>query len=113
MLPNMCEKHQALLIHQAGYSRSDPWQALIVVSQIALMQAATCDPKTYERLGGDMMKLSTLGCLACYRPDAFGEIVAVTEKSRDLKAIKDLGESWIRKETDSMRSGAPEASRRP
>jgi len=93
-MPQMCDRHQQLLVHQAGYSEKDPWRALIVVTQIALFQATTCDPKTAVRIGGDVSRLSELGCLACNKPDSFGEIVEAA-KSRDLGDIKALGEKWI------------------
>lgn len=90
----MCRKHQYLLCSQAGYGEKDPWRALVIMAQIALLQAATCDDRTYERIGDDIAKIGTLGCLACYKPDAFGEIVEA-EKSGELGAIKTLGESWV------------------
>lgn len=94
MVADMCKKHTWLLVHQAGYREQDPWRALVVVSQIALMQAATCDDATHERINGDITKIGSLGCLACYKPDAFGEVVEAA-KSHDLKQIKALGERWI------------------
>lgn len=94
MVADMCQKHQYLLVHQAGYRPEDTWRALIIVAQIALFQAATCDEQTHRRTGGDIKRVSELGCLACYKPDAFGEIVEAA-KSHDLKDIKVLGERWI------------------
>lgn len=90
----MCERHRSLLVHQAQYTEAEPWLALIVCAQIALFQAATCDPQTHERTGGDIAKLSAFGCLACYKPDAFGEIVEAA-KSHDLGTVKALGERWV------------------
>lgn len=98
--PEMCKKHQSLLIHQANYSKSDSWQILIVATQVALFQKASCDTTTHKKLDGDINKISTLGCLACYSPDAFGEIVEVA-KSHDLKKIKELGEKYV-KEASSV-----------
>ncbi len=93
-VPDLCRTHQSLLVQQAGYAESDPWRALIVMTQIALFQAATADPSTYDRIGGRVERIPELGCLACYKPDAFGEIVEAA-KSRDPGAIKRLGESWL------------------
>lgn len=93
-LPDMCDKHQSLLVHQAGYTDNDPWRALIIVSQVALFQAATCDPKTHKRLENEITNINRLGCLACYKPDAFGEVVEAA-KQHDLGAIKRLGERWL------------------
>lgn len=90
----MCEKHRYLLVVQARYAETDPWRALEIAAQIALFQAATCDPKTWGRIGGNPGRIAELGCLACYRPDAFGEIVEAA-KSHDLKRIKDLGDRWV------------------
>lgn len=94
MVPDVCQKHQWLLVKQAGYSESDPWRALIIASNIALFQAATCDDTTHARIGGDIRRICELGCLACYKPDAFGEVVEAA-KSHDLGLIKALGEKWV------------------
>ena len=94
MVPDICQKHQWLLVKQAGYRESDPWRALLIVSNIVLFQAATCDDKTNKRIGGDITRIGELGCLACYKPDAFGEVVEAA-KSHDLGAIKALGEKWV------------------
>jgi len=93
-MPNMCDRHQQLLVHQARFKETDTWRALIIVTQIALMQAATCDSKTHDRIGDDITKISELGCLACYKPDAFGEIVEQA-KTHDLEKIMALGERWL------------------
>src|SRR5437660_7809409 len=93
MVADMCQKHQWLLVTQADYSQSDPWRALVIVCQMALFQAATCDAETHKRTGGDIYKVESLGCLACYKPEAFGEIVEIA-KSHDLGKIKALGERW-------------------
>ncbi len=98
-MPDMCQKHQYLLVRQSGYSPTDPWRALIISSQIALFKAATCDPKTHQLIGTDITKLPTLGCLACYKPDAFGEIVEAA-KTHDLGRIKSLGERWVHEAGD-------------
>lgn len=94
MVPDMCKKHQSLLVHQANYKPDDSWRVLIVAAQIALFQAATTDPKTHEKIGDDITKIGELGCLACYKPDAFGSI-AETAKYHDIKEIKALGEKWL------------------
>lgn len=94
VMPPMCAKHQSLLVHQAGYTPDDPWRALVIASQITLFQAATCDPKTHEKIGDDITRLPELGCLACYKPDAFGEVVEAA-KTKDLGKIKALGERWV------------------
>lgn len=99
-VPEMCQKHQYLLVKQAGYTEDDPWRALIIAAQVALFQAATCDPKTHKKIGDDITKISSIGCLACYKPDAFGEVVEAA-KTRDIGKIKELGECWLREATQS------------
>lgn len=94
-LPEMCQLHQSLLVSQAGYSRNDPWRSLIIMAQIALFQGASADPTFHERLGGDLERISEIGCLACFKPDRFGEIVEAA-KRKDAGAIKQLGESWLK-----------------
>lgn len=94
MIPNMCQKHQSLLVHQAQYKESDPWRALILASQIVLFQATTAHPQTAEKIGGDITRIGELGCLACFRPDVFGEIVEAA-KSHDIGAIKAVGDRWV------------------
>lgn len=103
-IPELCTKHLSLLVHQAKYKESDPWRVLILVSQIALFQAATADKKTHNKIGDDITKISELGCLACYKPDAFGEVVEVA-KLHDIKKIKELGESYIGKYQAVLREG--------
>lgn len=94
-VPDMCPLHQSLLVHQAGYTRDDPWRVLVIMAQIALFQAATCDATFYERVGGDLGRIGDVGCLACFKPDAFGEIVEAAKNKADRGAIKRLGESWV------------------
>lgn len=93
---DMCKLHQSLLVHQAQYSRDDAWRALICMAQIALFQAATVDPHFHELIGGNINRASEVGCLACFKPDAFGEIVEAAKNKRDMGAIKRLGESWVK-----------------
>lgn len=95
---NLCGTHRFLLVDQTGFKRSDPWMALEIATQIALFQACTVDDKIWSKLGGEIQKLSEIGCMACAKPDAFGEIVNVassTTKAGAIGAIKNLGESWI------------------
>lgn len=93
-IPDMCQKHQSLLVHQAGYKETDPWRALIIMSQITLFQASTADPNLHKKLGGNIENIKNMGCLACFKPDVFGEIVEAA-KSKDTGAIKKLGESYL------------------
>ena len=98
VVPNMCQKHQRLLVQQLGLGPNDTWRAAIVMAQIVLFQAATAHPSTYERIGGDITRISELGCLACDRPDAFGEIIETT-KTKGFGAVKALGESYLKSES--------------
>jgi hypothetical protein len=95
-LPEMCGTHQSLLVQQTGYGPNDTWQALIMISQIALFQGASVDPKVYAECGGEITNFEKLGCLACRKPDLFGEIVEVA-KTKNLGKVKELGESWVYK----------------
>lgn len=92
-VPDLCPTHLSLLVHGAGYRKSDPWQALVLVAQIALLRGAAADPAIRFRCDDDLSRISDLGCLGCQKPDCFGEIVEVA-KSHDLDAVKRLGESW-------------------
>lgn len=96
-MPKLCYKHRYLLMQQSGYKETDPWLALEIATQVALFQAATCDPKVHAEVGGDVTKLESLGCLACRKPDAFGEIIDTAQRAGvgSLKPIKELGESWV------------------
>lgn len=98
-LPELCKTHLSLFVHQARLKDSDPWRAFVIGAQIALFQAATSDPKTHERVGGLVERLSELGCLACYKPDAFGEIVEAA-KTHDLGLVKALGEKWVKENAE-------------
>lgn len=92
-IPQMCNTHQVLLTRQLGLKPVDPWRAFIIASQITLFQAATSDPKTHKKIGGDITKITKLGCLACYKPDAFGQII-VSGMKGGISEIKSLGEKW-------------------
>src|SRR5678809_799238 len=96
VVPDMCQLHQSLLVHQAGFSRTDPWQALIIVAQVALFHAATEDPTLRPKLGGDLMRIGEIGCLACFKPDVFGGIV-VAAQAGGLDAIKRMVEPFLMK----------------
>lgn len=93
-VPNMCQKHQRLLVEQVGVGPAGPWRSLIIMAQIALFQGATADPSMHDRIGGDITRITEIGCLACFKPDRFGEIVEVAKHNPgDLKA---LGETWVK-----------------
>jgi len=71
---------------------------VLVGSPIALFQALTCDDKVHREVGGDALKIGDLGCAACVKPDAFGQIVDVAQragKDGAIGAIKRLGEAWV------------------
>jgi hypothetical protein len=93
-LPNMCEKHQALLLQQSGYGPDSPWRAVLIIAQVTLFQMTSTDPKVYERVGGDVHRFHELGCLACLHPDYFGEVVEAA-KDPNPGAMKALGERYI------------------
>jgi hypothetical protein len=92
----MCRTHQHLLVSQVGIPESGPWRALIIMAQLTLFQAATADPTFHQKLSGDLGRIAEIGCLACFKPDAFGEIVEAAMSS-DKGAIKRLGESYVQK----------------
>jgi len=94
-VPQICDMHQSLLVHQAGYREVDPWRALVIVTNIVLFQASTADPQTHQRIGDDITRIGELGCLACYKPDVFGEIVEAA-KTHDLGQIKAIGERYVK-----------------
>lgn len=97
-VPQMCQMHQRLLLHQAGIGPDGAWRSAIVAAQIALFQGATAHPATHERLGGDITKVEELGCLACYKPDVFGQVVEAF-CAGGIGATKALGERLIREAT--------------
>ncbi len=98
-VPQMCARHQSLLVHQVGVPPTGPWRALIVMAQVALFQAVSTDKAAWEQSGGDVTKLSRLGCFACFKPDAFGEIVKTAIKGESIKA---LGERWVKEASDNV-----------
>lgn len=93
MVPDMCLLHQRLLVQQVGIPSTGPWRALIIMAQVALFQGATADPKFHAKIGGNMNRVGEVGCLACFKPDRFGEIVEAAKT--DMGSIKALGESWV------------------
>lgn len=97
LVPEMCKTHQGLLIGQVGIPESGPWRVAIIIAQVALFQGTTAHPDTYPRLDGDVMNIGRLGCLACFRPDCFGEIVAAMQAGPEwgFDKVKALGEKWV------------------
>ena len=95
----LCQTHQYLLVHQLGIPPTGPWRAAIIMATIALFQATTAEPGVYEKLGGDISRIKELGCLGCYRPDVFGELV-----DAGLDGMKTVGERYINKATAANES---------
>lgn len=98
VVPQLCKTHQVLLVKQCGYGPSDPWQALMIATQITLFQGVTADPRVYAQLNGNAENISTLGCLACRKPDLFGTLIDEVQKTPRLShigTIKRLGERLV------------------
>lgn len=93
-VPQLCDKHAALFLRQVGIGPQGPWRSALVAANIALFQGASTLPATYERLEGDITRVSELGCLACYRPDIFGEVVQAFQTD-GIRGTKALGERLV------------------
>lgn len=93
-VPDMCQKHQWLLVRQAGIGPEGPWRSAIIACQIALFQGTTAHPDTFAKIGDDVTRIAELGCLACYRPDTFGQVVAAWQAG-GMGAVKALGERLV------------------
>lgn len=92
--PPMCERHRSELIHGAKFKMGDPWMALEVVSQLALVQATLADKKYLIKYSNDPMGINRVGCLACFSPKIFKEIIDVAKKTRDIGEVKKIGERF-------------------
>ena len=94
VVPDMCQKHQWLLLQQVGIGPEGPWRSAVIAAQIVLFQGTTAHQDTFAKIGGDVLRIAELGCLACYRPDTFGQVV---EAFRDggIAATKALGERLV------------------
>lgn len=68
--------------------------ALEVATQAVLFQGASCERVIWDKLGGDVTKFPSLGCLACLCPDKFSAVVEAA-KTKDIGAVAKLGEKWI------------------
>ncbi len=95
-VPQMCQLHQRLLVDQLEIGPDGPWRSHILVAQITLFQATTAHPSTYKQIDGDVQRIEELGCLACFRPDAFGEIIQAFQQG-GIGAVKALGEKYVTK----------------
>jgi hypothetical protein len=90
----MCQMHQRLLLEQAGIGPEGPWRAAIVSAQVTMFQGCSALPETHTRIGGDITRISELGCLACYSPEVFGKVVEAL-CSGGFAAVKALGEKLV------------------
>lgn len=106
VVPDMCQKHQRLLLDQIGIGPDGPWRSALICVQITLFQGATAHPSTYTRLGGDVRRIGELGCLACDRPDVFGEAVQAFQ-SGGIGAVKALGEQLVADASKEVRDATP------
>lgn len=97
-IPDMCMTHKTLLVRQCDYGPNDAWIALLIATQAALFQGATADPKVRAETRGNLKNMMSIGCLACRKPDLFGTVIDMVQKSprtRHISAIKALGERWV------------------
>lgn len=92
-VPDLCRSHLQILVHGAGYKPEDPWRALAIIVNVALFQGCSIDPRVQRLIGGHIEDFEFLGCLACQRPDLFGEITQAVD--RGLSHVKALGDGWI------------------
>jgi hypothetical protein len=85
--------HQRLLLDQIGIGPNGPWRSAIIATQVTLFQGTVAHPTTYAKIGGDVHRIGELGCLACERPDVFGDIVQAWLDG-GMGAVKTLGEGY-------------------
>ena len=86
-LPDMCRAHQAELVNRLRIPESGPWQSTLVIMNIRLFQAATANPKVWERCSvvddgkrdeSDLtLVLAEIGCLACFDRHTYGETLSL------------------------------------
>ncbi len=99
-MPPLCNTHRVLLVKQCAYGPADPWLSLELATQIALFQGATADDKVHAQIGGDITRMSEVGCLACRKPDLFGQLIDKVQRtfprSAHISVIKELGEAWVK-----------------
>lgn len=95
----MCANHRSVLVHDAKFLMKDPWQILEVCATVALIQAATASEELHKRIGDDLAKIDTIGCLACFCPKEFSHIVEIAKKNKKIDKfaplIKEYGESFV------------------
>lgn len=94
LVPDMCKKHQGLMLVQVGIGPDGPWRSAIIAVQIALFQGATSRQGTHAKIDGDITRIAELGCLACFVPDVFGECVQAFIDG-GIGATKALGEQYV------------------
>jgi len=95
VVPDLCKTHLSLLVHQAGWKKYEPWRAWTVMAQITLFQGVTGKLTTWEHLDKDVTRLPELGCLGCFAPDIFGEVVEAAKKEKQTPgSLKRLGEMY-------------------
>ena len=93
VIPDMCETHQRLLVEQCRYGPDDKWQALFIAAQIALLNFISFNKTSMKKLDGSLRNLHRFSCMACERPDGFGQIVEAA-KGKDLEQVSKLITKW-------------------
>ena len=89
-LPSFCDDCQRGIVRGAAFRESDSWQALIVLVQIGLFQAASRDRRVWERCApladgkrdpADLsLVLAEIGCLGCFKPKTCQSIVDAVKR---------------------------------
>ena len=93
-IPSFCEYHRSRLVHGAKFREKDPWMALEVASQIAMLQAIMVSNTFHIKFGGDVEKIQNVGCLACFENKTFKQLVKIAKKNKSIKDIKEFGDSF-------------------
>jgi hypothetical protein len=88
-VPSLCRRHQVETVRRLQVGPEGPWRATIIMTQIALFQACTARD-LHARTGGDLTKVPSVGCLACFDPEAFRDVT-----SAGMSGIKAKGEGYV------------------
>ena len=104
-IPEFCYRHAHEIVHSAKFKPDDQWQALLIISNVAMFQGASATPSVWKKIDGDASRFTGLGCLACCLPFKYRAVLTHIRRPQTkddlLTGLKQLGMKWVERGSDA------------